>query len=86
MSLAPVEALPDAARAQSSQLMHQVAGAEAHAVAAVLGPPALEPALHAFMTGYRLALNVAGALLLLGAAITLATLGRLAQSAPADAR
>ena len=80
-----VEALPDAARAQSSQLMQQVAGAEAHAVAAVLGPSALEPALHAFMSGYRLALTVAGLLLLLGAAVAVTTLGRRAQSAAAGA-
>ena len=80
-----VEALPDVARAQSSQLMQQVAGAEAHAVAAVLGPSALEPALHAFMSGYRLALTVAGLLLLLGAAVAVTTLGRRAQSAAAGA-
>jgi len=80
-----VEALPDAARAQSSHLMQQVAGAEAHAVAAVLGPFALEPALHAFMSGYRLALTVAGLLLLLGAAVAVTTLGRRAQSAAAGA-
>jgi hypothetical protein len=65
--------------------MQQVAGAEAHAVAAVLGPSALEPALHAFMSGYRLALTVAGLLLLLGAAVAVTTLGRRAQSAAAGA-
>ena len=73
------EALPAAARAQAPALVQQVAGAEAHAVAAVLGPLALEPALHAFMTGYRVALTVAGVLLLVGAGLAFAVLGRHAR-------
>jgi len=37
------------------------------------------------MSGYRLALTVAGLLLLLGAAVAVTTLGRRAQSAAAGA-
>jgi len=81
-----LDGLPAAARAQAPGLVQQVAGAEAHAVAAVLGPPALEPALHAFMTGYRLALTVAGALLLVGAVIAFDTLRPRAMGASAAAR
>ena len=73
--------LPEAARAQAATLIQQVAGAEAEAVAAVLGSAAMAPALHAFMAGYRLSLTIAGALLLVGAAIAFAALGRRADRA-----
>ncbi len=81
-----LDGLPAAARAQTPGLVQKVAGAEAHAVAAVLGPSALEPALHAFMTGYRVALTVAGALLLVGAVIAFAALRPRAMGASTAAR
>ena len=61
---ASLGALPEATRAQAPALIQQVAGAEAPAVAAVLGPAAMAPALYAFMAGYRLSLTVAGTLLI----------------------
>jgi EmrB/QacA subfamily drug resistance transporter len=66
--------LPDAARAQAVAIVQQVAGGEAHAVATVLGPTALVPALEAFVAGYRVALAISGILLLVGALIAFAGL------------
>ena len=51
------------------QLVQQVAGGEGPAVAAAVGPGALAPAFDAFVAGYRVALLIAGLLLLLGAAV-----------------
>ena len=76
--------VPDAARAQATALVQRVAGGEAHAVAAILGPAALAPALEAFVAGYRLALLISGVLLLVGAAIAVAGL-RAPRPAPAPA-
>jgi len=78
---ASLSALPEAARAQAPQLLQQVAGAEARAVAAVLGSSVTAPALDAFISGYRVALTVAGILLLAGAVIAFAALGRSADRA-----
>lgn len=79
---ASLGALPEAARAGAPPLAQQVAGAEARAVAAILGPSALAPAVDAFMAGYRVALTVAGLLLLAGAAIAFAGLRKRASAAP----
>ena len=73
-----LSALPEVTRAHAPQLIQQVAGAEARAVAAVLGPSVMAPALDAFIAGYRVALTVAGILLLVGAVISFAALGRRA--------
>jgi MFS family permease len=73
--------LPEAARAQAPSLIQQVAGAEAQAVAAALGPAAMAPALDAFIAGYRMSLTVAGVLLLIGAAIAFTALGGRADRA-----
>src|SRR6202008_2813170 len=72
---AALGALPDGARGATPHMIQQVAGAEAQAVAAVLGPTVLGPALDAFIAGYRLALTVAGILLLAGAVIGFTFLG-----------
>lgn len=74
-------ALPEAGRAQAAMLIQQVAGAEAQAVAAVLGPAALAPALEAFMAGYRVSLLVAGGLLLVAAVIAFTCLREPAERA-----
>ena len=66
--------LPEAARAQAAALIQQVAGGEGPAVAATVGPAALAPAFDAFVAGYRVALLIAGLLLLLGAAVAVAGL------------
>jgi EmrB/QacA subfamily drug resistance transporter len=66
---ASLGALPEAARARAAALVQQVAGGEGPAVAAAVGPDALAPALDAFVAGYRMALLIAGLLLLLGAAV-----------------
>src|SRR6185503_2622197 len=59
---ASLGAFPEAARAQAAALVQQVAGGE--------GPAgALAPAFDAFVAGYRVALLIAGLLLLLGAAV-----------------
>ena len=71
---ASLPALPETARAEASGMIQQIAGAEGRAVAALLGPSALGPALDAFGAGYRLALTLAGLLLLAGAVIAFATL------------
>ena len=78
---ASLSALPEMTRAPAPRLIQQVAGAEARAVAAVLGPSAMTPALDAFISGYRLALTVAGILLLVGAVIAFSTLGQKADRA-----
>jgi len=80
---AAVSALPEEAPGTAPQMIQQVAGAEAQAVVALLGPTVLVPALDAFIAGYRIALTLAGLLLLVGAVIAFATLGRRAdQGAP----
>jgi MFS family permease len=66
---ASLDALHESARARAAALVQQVAGGEGPAVAAALGPGALVPAFDAFVAGYRVALLIAGLLLLLGAAI-----------------
>lgn len=63
---ASTAAWPDAARAQASGMIQQVAGGEGTLVARALGPAALEPAFVAFVAGYRVALALAGVLLLIG--------------------
>ena len=79
-----LRALPEGARGAAPHVIQQVAGAEAQAVATVLGPAVLGPALDAFISGYRVALTLAGILLLAGAVIAFATLGRRAErGAPA---
>jgi MFS family permease len=78
---ASLGALPEATRAHAPALVQQVAGAEAQAVAAVLGPAAMAPALDAFIAGYRLSLTVAGTLLLVAAVIAFAALGNRADRA-----
>jgi MFS transporter, DHA2 family, methylenomycin A resistance protein len=78
---ASLGALPEATRAHAPALVQQVAGAEAQAVAAVLGPAAMAPALDAFIAGYRLSLTVAGTLLLVAAVIAFAALGSRADRA-----
>jgi hypothetical protein len=78
---ASLGALPEAVRAHAPALIQQVAGAEAEAVVAVLGPAAMAPALDAFMAGYRMSLTVAGILLLIGAAIAFTALGARADRA-----
>jgi MFS family permease len=79
---AALGALPDGARGAPPHMIQQVAGAEAHAVAAVLGPAVLVPALDAFIAGYRLALTMAGILLLAGAVIGFTFLRKRGSSAP----
>jgi MFS family permease len=80
---AALGAFPDGARGTAPQMIQQVAAAEAQAVAAVLGPAVLVPALDAFIAGYRIALTLAGLLLLVGAVIAFAILARRAdQGAP----
>ena len=79
---AALGALPDGARGATPHMIQQVAGAEAQAVAAVLGPAVLVPALDAFIAGYRLALTVAGILLLAGAVIGFTFLRERGSSAP----
>jgi hypothetical protein len=66
---ASLAAFPEAARNPAAALIQQVAGGEGQAVAAAIGPGALAPAFDAFVAGYRLALLIAGLLLLLGAAV-----------------
>ena len=66
---ASLVALPEAARARAAALVQQVAGGEAPAVAAAVGPGALTPAFDAFVAGYRVALPISGLLLLVGAAV-----------------
>jgi hypothetical protein len=66
---ASLDALHESARARAAALVQQVAGGEGTAVAAAVGPGALVPAFDAFVAGYRVALLIAGLLLLLGAAI-----------------
>ena len=66
---ASLGAFPEAARAQAAALVQQVAGGEGPAVAAAVGPGALAPAFDAFVAGYRVALLIAGLLLLVGAAV-----------------
>src|SRR6185503_20677088 len=68
---ASLGAFPEAARARAATLVQQVAGGEGPAVAAIVGPGALAPAFDAFVAGYRVALLIAGLLLLIGAAIAL---------------
>jgi DHA2 family methylenomycin A resistance protein-like MFS transporter len=79
---AALGALPDRAQGATPHMIQQVAGAEAQAVAAVLGPAVLVPALDAFVAGYRLALTVAGVLLLAGAVIGFTFLRKRGSSAP----
>jgi EmrB/QacA subfamily drug resistance transporter len=79
---AALGALPDGARGAAPHMIQQVAGAEAQAVAAVLGPAVLVPALDAFIAGYRLALTMAGILLLAGAVIGFTFLRERGSSAP----
>ncbi len=79
---AALGALPDGARGAPPHMIQQVAGAEAHAVAAVLGPAVLVLALDAFIAGYRLALTMAGILLLAGAVIGFTFLRERGSSAP----
>ena len=66
---ASLATFPEAARAQATALIQQVAGGEGPAVAAAIGPGALVPAFDAFVAGYRVALLIAGLLLLVGAAV-----------------
>lgn len=66
---ASTAAWPDATRAQASTLIQQIAGGEGAVVAQTLGAAALEPAFAAFVAGYRVALALAGVLLLCGAII-----------------
>lgn len=77
---ASLSALPEMTRAQAPRLIQQVAGAEARAVAAVLGPSATTPALDAFISGYGVAVTVAGILLLVGG-VAFSTLGQKADRA-----
>ena len=74
--------MPAGAGGLAPHVIQQVAGAEAQAVAAVLGPAVLGPALDAFIAGYRLALTVAGTLLPAGAVIGFAFLRERGSSAP----
>ncbi len=72
--LASPGALPETARAKAAALLQQVAGAEADAVAAILGPEARLAAIDAFLSGYRAAMMIAGVLLVVAAVIAFAGL------------
>ena len=77
-----LDALPPSARDRAPALVQQVAGAEARAVAAALGPEARAPAIAAFLAGYRTALGLGAGTLVVAAAVAL--VGMRPPSAPAS--
>jgi hypothetical protein len=78
-----IEALPTGIRAQAVSLLQSVAGGEGRAIGARIGPEATNLAFESFVAGLHVALWVAGAAMLLGAAIAFAGLrGRAPRARP----
>jgi MFS family permease len=79
-----IEALPAGVRTQAASLFPSVAGGEGRAVGALIGPEAASLAFESFVSGLHVALWVAGAAKVLGAAIAFVGLRgpRAAASAP----
>jgi EmrB/QacA subfamily drug resistance transporter len=79
-----IEALPAGVRAQAASLFPSVAGGEGRAIGALIGPEAASMAFESFVSGLHVALWVAGAAMVLGAAIAFVGLRgpRAAASAP----
>lgn len=69
-----VAALPASVRPEAESLVQRVAGAEGRAVGRAVGPQATEPAFEAFMAGLHAGLWVAGAAMLVAAALAFAGL------------